>query len=301
MRQTTKIASIGMIIAIFSAAGCSTASGGKSLESKKEPSVSSFPAVENPKDLSFPLDKYRLLADNTGRRTVASATKILRTDCMKRFGFDFHDAETTAPLDFSHARLYGVADKRTASLYGYHNPNAISTPKKQASGLTPSAEAVLVGDVNQYKGIDVPKGGCAGDTARKLHRGSPGMSRESSQLPDRLIIDASQRSQTDSRVKKVFERWSTCMKESGYQYADPATVLRDPRFAQSGQPNQEEIATAQADVSCKKKYNVIGIWSAVESAYQRRLVEENQLILSKIESDISAQIKNASKVIGAEG
>ncbi|MFJ7942180.1 hypothetical protein ACIQ6K_00710 [Streptomyces sp. NPDC096354] len=301
MDRLKKALGAGMVVPVLAIAGCSSGSDKSGNESVQEPTISSFPRVENPKTLSFPLDKYRLLTDNENRRTVGSALKTLRTDCMGRFGFEFHDAEPAAPVEFNHERLYGVADRRTARIYGYHNPRGGVAQSKAQSNLTASAEAVLVGEVKAYKGAAVPEGGCAGYAVRKVHAGGPGMTSADSQLPDRLIAEASLRTQKDSRVSRVFERWSECMKDSGYRYDSPTAVLRDARFAQSAQPTQEEIGTAAADVECKSKNNVIGVWSTVEAAYQRRLVEDNQLALKKIENDISMQVKNAYKVVGRVG
>ncbi|MBP2056739.1 hypothetical protein J2Z21_009758 [Streptomyces griseochromogenes] len=79
----------------------------------------------------------------------------------------------------------------------------------------------------------------------------------------------------DSRVKAVFSRWSACMKAHGYHLADPLKAADLPSMS-APEPTSAEIAQAETDVACKGKVNVVGVWFAVESAYQKSEIKENR-------------------------
>ncbi|GLP64854.1 hypothetical protein TUSST3_14740 [Streptomyces sp. TUS-ST3] len=55
---------------------------------------------------------------------------------------------------------------------------------------------------------------------------------------------------------------------------------------------------AGKDVECKRRTNVIGIWSSVDAAYQQRAMSEKTRELAAIKRDIRTQVTNADRVLG---
>lgn len=87
------------------------------------------------------------------------------------------------------------------------------------------------------------------------------------------------------------------MTAKGYDYRTPLDPPHDPRFA-GGLP-AAEIATATADVACKKQANVVGVWFAVESAYQKRLVAKDRDVLRRLRRFNLALVRRAAQVAGS--
>jgi hypothetical protein len=84
------------------------------------------------------------------------------------------------------------------------------------------------------------------------------------------------------------------MKERGYSYSSPMVAVEDKRFTKSATASAEEIRVAQADVACKRENNVIGVWYAVEVAYQERAIEKNEQLLNTLKERKSSILKAAA-------
>lgn len=63
------------------------------------------------------------------------------------------------------------------------------------------------------------------------------------------------------------------MLRAGYSYQSPWDANDDRRWG-TITVSQLEIETAVADVSCKKQTNLVGVYSAVQGAYQYQLINE---------------------------
>ncbi|WP_369197819.1 hypothetical protein [Streptomyces djakartensis] len=61
------------------------------------------------------------------------------------------------------------------------------------------------------------------------------------------------------------------MKQRGYAYDEPWQAINDKAF-RGPEAGPREIATAVADVACKKVTNVVGVWYTVDAAYQRQML-----------------------------
>jgi hypothetical protein len=102
-------------------------------------------------------------------------------------------------------------------------------------------------------------------------------------------------SAADSRVRQVFASWSVCMKRAGFDYPTPLDVLQDRELLARASPAQR--AAAVADTSCKREHNVAGVWAAVEAAYQRTLIEENQSALDLQREANATRLRLATAVV----
>lgn len=276
------------------------------------PQGGAVPVLDSTLDQRLPIEKYLISPQENAK--IESARSALMTSCMKRFGFAFKPAAT----DYGHkwnqtSHRYDPTDPALAETRGYHGPqrlpqNAANPSRKPLSrdmaivmghGLDaptpPGAAASPAG--GKYHGITIPKGGCMGDAEAKLTAGG-GIIQDS---PAAIDINFSDyvRSMSDARLKAAFSAWSACMKKRGYSYSTPEAAVKDPAWS-SPKPSERELATASADVACKRKNNVVGIWFAVESAYETRDIQANLKKMQRIRHSIDIAVRNAAAV-GADG
>jgi hypothetical protein len=99
-------------------------------------------------------------------------------------------------------------------------------------------------------------------------------------LAQRLSLDSYGRSRQDPQVQAVTRQWSRCMAARGYAYPGPLDPPADRRFR--GPVSATEIATAAADIACKRRTNLLGVWSAVETAYQLPQIAANRTALEQV-------------------
>ncbi|HEY3483105.1 MAG TPA: hypothetical protein VGL02_29870, partial [Streptomyces sp.] len=144
---------------------------------------------------------------------------------------------------------------------------------------------------------NVPSGGCNGEATAALggkdgRYGNP-------DIAESIQADSFTRSQSDARVLKAFAAWSACMRTSGYVYKDPNAATDDPRWAASADPTAAEIATARADVACKRRTDLVGVWSSVESAYQGAAIHLNATALQQARTTMQHELRAAATLLGS--
>ncbi|MGE5830610.1 MAG: hypothetical protein ACM30G_19920 [Micromonosporaceae bacterium] len=265
-----------------------------------EPSIQANPPHVNPLQLVLPLDAYRPTAIQ--QITLTRARNALIKACMKRFGFDYPVVTpNAASLSSGNARRYLLADPVSAAQRGYHPPQALIDASKAAQSgptLSPAALSVVSGKgQSSYNGQAVPEGGCNGEASRRLVKGLPATPPNLS-IVDELSGDSYNRSLQHTRLRAGFASWSECMKKSGYSYRTPHDANNDRVFA-TEIPSPQEIATAVADVSCKEETNLVGIWAAVDQAYQSRSIVKNELKLNEVKQSMNVSLRNAADVLAA--
>ncbi len=88
------------------------------------------------------------------------------------------------------------------------------------------------------------------------------------------------------------------MKRSGYDYSSPREANADPAFVdgRKHRVTKRELATAVADVRCKKETNLVNVWAGVETAYQKLAVAQNKAALTSVRRAVETQLKNAAGV-----
>jgi hypothetical protein len=268
-----------------------------------EPTLATVPVVRSAADLVFPLDSYLVTPEQ--QHAVTDAINILGRDCLRRFGLEWPAARVsgTATVNLN-ARRYAVIDPAKAAVEGYHAVDIIKQERaiqeQTSTAVKPSNDAMNVwagrGE-RSFNGEPVPSGGCAQEATRKLTDGLPAADPK---LPEQLQLDAHARTVKDSRVLAVFRAWSDCMRKRGFDYPDPFVANDDQRW-QTQAISREEIDTAVADVDCKLESNVAGTLLAVESAYQRRLIDEHTTELDAVRNFLTAEVANAARVVAGGG
>ena len=250
------------------------------------------PVLLRSADLRLPLDDYLLSLAEANR--LARGGRALVRRCMRELGFDYSSPEpgpAAGPRTWN-ARRYGLADPAEATRGYWPADRAAAGLGRRPSGATAAEGAALTGRVGQINGRPVPEGGCGSEAQRRLVANDPpGADRY---LAQRLATDSYFGSQRDTRVQEVTRRWAICMKDAGYRYAGPLDPPKDRRF--QGAVTPLEISTAEADVGCKQRTNLIGVWFADETARQRALIEANQAALHLARTAFLAELAVAAGV-----
>lgn len=299
-------------------AGCSGAGGAEGGEPELGP-VEANPATAA---LSFPMDAY---TDSEAERSrMGQVQQMLVTRCMARYGFTYEGVKGAAPsgggaAEDRHRYLFGLADPAYAAAHGYDKSAGEGTPAKPpAPQLSDSAYVVMNGeqpgarggripDANTEEeaaqldsgltagGQKVPAGGCAREGYRKLY--APTKDSVDLLFPFGLAAEAHERSRQDSRVVGMLKKWSACMDKSGYGgVATPYEVV-EKLGLDGDKGGAKAVTAATADVACKREVNLVGIWAAVEKAYQERLVEEHAETLALYKKQRDARFKLAASLV----
>ncbi|MEN3361272.1 MAG: hypothetical protein V7637_5254 [Mycobacteriales bacterium] len=274
-------------VAAAAAGGC----GGPAAVTRPDPD--GVPLLLRSADLRLPLDDFSLSVAE-GQR-LARAGRALLSQCVRGFGFDYTapDPAPTGPGSWTERR-YGLTDPAQAA-GGYWAADRLTAARagRPANTATAVEGGLVTGRGPQVvRGRRVPAGGCAAQARRRLTAGDPAGTDQT--LAQRLGSDTFFASQQDPRVRAVFGQWSACMRAAGYSYAGPLDPPKDARF--QGAISTTEIATAKADVVCKRQTNLVGVWFTVEAGQQRPLIEANRAALRRARTAFQAELAVATGV-----
>ncbi|MEY9849024.1 hypothetical protein ABH940_006128 [Streptacidiphilus sp. BW17] len=267
-----------------------------------QPTPSHVATIPTVSGLSLPIEPYLLTqATNT---EMLRASGVLIQQCMTRYGFSYTPPNFAANDPASDVanmpRRYGVTDMAMAQKYGYHNPATMGSPSTGAPAPQPMSESeqlVFLGNTpgggfehasQVYQGQQIPQGGCSGDAQRKLGTGM------NQRLAENIDDTSYNQSLANPVLLAAFTKWSGCMKQSGYSVSTPAQA---PGFRLKPSPTTAEIQMAETDVTCKKQANVIGVWFAVESAIQNKLIAQNEEALTELKQSEQETLKKAAQVL----
>jgi hypothetical protein len=285
------------VVAMVVLAGCAGA-GDATLGG--EPVVGAYPTLTSGYGLRLPVEDYLPTAEQSARVGRAHIELVRR--CLARFGIDyalrFVPGDRYGPRSLTERR-YGITDLDLARDHGYGlgARDPVRQPRPAQPDLGTDGETALSGQGRTVvRGRAVPPGGCLAEAGRGLH---PGTVRADIARAHRLQYTSYELSRRDSRVRAVIAAWSSCMARSGYWYADPLAAGADPAFV--GRPSREEIAVATADIGCKARANLVGVWFTVESAYQRRSIDADRGGFAATRAAIAARDRIASAIVGEPG
>jgi hypothetical protein len=283
---------VAVLATVLMGSACTSVKDG----SEGEPALGPIPVITSYTQVVLPLDGYEQSNDQLQLDTYVSDRLVQR--CMRRFGLDWTlRAPTPGSNKPRNDRRYGIIDAAQAAQYGYSAPES-AQHKATGPSVTNDQDAVLVGRGQRtFNGVPVPDGGCAGEAQRVLAAGVPPLDTAGRPgLVQQLNHDVGVRADSDSRVRAAFGAWSRCMKESGYDYAGPWDANDDPHWSGLA-VKPEEIATAVADVKCRNRTNLVGIWFAVEIAYQKRAIEANAQQLAEYRRHMDNLARNVARIL----
>jgi hypothetical protein len=311
LRQSVAFTIAGVAAAIL-LGGCGSSGGStKTIDGQASP-----PVVHDVKQrtsitgLTLPVDSFKPSPDQV--LVINQATTSLVNACLQRFGFNsvLPAASKSAPETL--ARRYGVTDAKIATTYGYHlAPSEGVVADRKTSPTTPMSTSemlVLTGSPTvgapgatpkasnrTYNGQQVPVGGCLGEANTKLGNGSKYES--GLNLIDDIDTGSYARAKVDPRVVAVFAKWSACMKQKGYSFADPYAAAESADLSTST-PSASEIQTAEADVACKTSTNVVGVYFAVESSYENVEIQKDIQQLRDFQKLTASAVTLAAQTVG---
>ena len=283
-----------------------------------EPAVGAAPTLLDSNGLTFPMDDYLVPAEQ--RQELQKAQNVLIDQCMRRYGFRYTAPEATAGADVygENGRRYGLSSPALAARYGYGDPPRqapVRAPRpargtneslvldgppdldpKSLPGNLQEAEKARTSDKNTgvVNGVKIPVAGCAGESGLKLY--APDAAAVDITFPQNLNAEANERSRQDSRVVRVIRDWSACMAGHGYRVPSPLGVPAALGLTDLSGPRA--LTTATADVACKQKVNLVGVWYTVESAYQKVLIEKNAELLKTFKDQQQARMRLADSLSG---
>ncbi|WNM33674.1 hypothetical protein RKE30_26440 [Streptomyces sp. Li-HN-5-11] len=253
---------------------------------------------------------------------------VLIHACMRGFGLSYPappaatratDRAATDAYTVMYRR-YGVTDARTVHTWGYHVPLVPATRAAapvRLSDLPAAARRVLLGTEpatgvsiagrTAQNGRPIPPGGCVGASDRRLApsgsdpatrgiQGPQGPQSGPGGLVATIKSDSFASSAADPRVTAVFSNWSSCMRAAGYRVSDPMHATSALSSVTAAKPDAGEIAQAEADVACKTRTNVVGIWFAVESDYQKAAIRKNAKALAVVKAELAHQVGTISSL-----
>ncbi|GAA3754510.1 hypothetical protein [Salinactinospora qingdaonensis] len=239
----------------------------------------------------MPFDEYKL--SGLDIQTIAYAEDLLTRACMREVGLDW---QVLTPMSHDPAplsrRRYGVLDPEMARHYGYHLPPpseemaARDRVWQQREELPKNQEQAVYGTDDQE--------GCWDQAREQLHAdvvdpGEPSLYEFES--------EAFEAATQTGEVTAVFDEWSACMREEGFDYADPLSAVGDSVWTRADQASQREVAAATADVACKDRTDLVQVWSKVESRLQEEAIEEHPARFAAFAEAKEAQIQAARQAI----
>lgn len=309
---------LGIMAVLFGAillVGCANQSPGRQARSVPTPHPTSAAQLE------LPIAAYEL-SEMQSQEEQYVKQRLIQA-CMLKYGFSYLPelSSSSVPdgvriLQEFDSRRYGVSDMRVAREYGYHVPPwtmGTGQPDLKAQ-LSPAELLVLAGPVGGAHAVGgsavvagrgstrVPPGGCEGEANNELaaagidEEAQAGASNESSLAQD-IEGQAFTQAQSDPRVLAVFVAWSACMRRHGYDYSTPFKAAADPQWNMSSPATRTEIQTAETDVSCKQKTNLLGITFAVESDYENAAIAKNALALAQVKYRVAAQARMLERLM----
>lgn len=301
------------LIVGVAASGCSSGARDRG----GEPALGQIRAVSGPMDPALPLDGYAL--SRKDYLTIQRAAWQAVSRCVSRFGITYTAPQPSTvglpPMFGDNGLRYGLLDADAAAKRGYRYAGASASggkdtkaedqdkgDKGKGSHWDPSPTELLIvrgAGTGQKAPIDstgkpLPTGGCLAEATTLTEAGvkDPGHP----DLALTLARDTYERSFRDSRTVAAEKRWSACMKAAGFSFDTSRDANNHSWPNPVGAP---EKATAKADVRCKISTNLVGTWWAVETAYQRRAIEENAPALQQVKEFNENQVRNAARILGA--
>ncbi|MEV7095343.1 hypothetical protein AB0M80_21125 [Amycolatopsis sp. NPDC051045] len=227
-------------------------------------------AIGNGAQLHLPIAEYVPSARED--EVVGRAALALTETCARRFGVHYtvRSVEQPGILDGADRR-YGVVDVDEAARSGYARPSKKADGAGQwrpsgreyevVTGRTPAGEPATV---RAADGAPVPAGGCAQEAWQRLH----GDDDRLLPLVDEVLREAWTQTLADSRARAAETSWIECMREAGHVFGHRWDAAKSVGTA----PAEQQRAMAKLDATCARRVDYVGIWHAVDSAYQRRAI-----------------------------
>ncbi|GAA3182934.1 MULTISPECIES: hypothetical protein [Streptomyces] len=236
----------------------------------------------DPATWRLPIEEY--LPTKSAARLIATTRDSLIDTCMDKAGYpdwvpapDLPEVGGTTLVDWR----YGIHDAELAAKRGYH-PRA---------GQQEAYDAALeAGAVDESGADDSVLQNCTQQADGTVPAAQP------DGLAQQISGDAFKDSAKAPAVVDVFAKWSSCMADKGYSYKKPMDANDDPAFSDPRRVSDQEIATAEADITCRDKFSVAQTWFDAEAALQQKAIAANKTALDELKDDNKEAAAKAAAV-----
>jgi hypothetical protein len=323
IRQWAKLASAAAfaLLAVGCAANADQAAnaGPAAIVPSASPIKSSIPdsSLASALKAQYPVNAYMPTGQQQAELTVVTGDLV--SECMRGLGFDYA-ALRQSPSQYykqvaevaaaTNSRVWGISDLQVAERIGYNLPDLNTESRTPAKPLSPREQLDLTGSVRTSNGTletpsassNIPTGGCETEANAELASYNLGQSESYESLPTDISLQSFHAAVASAQVKQAFGQWSACMRTHGYHYADPFAAAAS--FDTATTTSYRQIQVAVTDIGCSRLANVQGVGFAVESAYQRQMIQRYAAQLSQLKKQLQAQTNTLAKLVrqyGAEG
>ncbi len=287
------------LMAVVGLSGCDFAPSAGSPAA--EPPLGLVPVIERPDQVVRPIDTYF----PSESETVALENQYVNliNACLRDHGLAggavVRDDPSVVPIN-AHVdalarvmltTLYGDFDPVGAPQFGYDLGDSLSHPPNQTAYQGYSPADAVIGDacMAAVSSVD-PTGGAL----------VMGLITQQ-QLPD----GGPQINPGDSRMVAAYADWSACMAGKGFTYTDPRSAYVDDQWVKDADAGlgvtPQQIATAVADMDCKISTNLVGIATAVQSAYDQVYIDSHRDQLDQWRRQIADWLAGDVQVPDIEG
>ncbi|HUN37497.1 MAG TPA: hypothetical protein VMU95_36335 [Trebonia sp.] len=302
-----------LVVAVATVAGLTGCAAGGAASPSPSVTPPSIPASPTPvpadatlSEVHLPLDAYQLDPQDTA--TVLNAINTLTATCMRAKGFAYAASAVTSQsvADTPSGGGYGLDNAQQAAEYGYSSAKTVSRmtaleqgkqPGQQGSGHSDAYWIALDGSVPGAGAPGFTTSGCYNSAANQIMQYTEAASSHLDlSLPGDLVDEAQADAAKDSRVTHVTAAWSACMADQGFHYPTPAAAAQAhwPPI-----PSSTEKNTAVADVACKQRTNLPGVWQAVQAGYEQELISANLPALTAVAQHLTGDVNRAEKILAS--
>ncbi|HET6353257.1 hypothetical protein [Streptomyces sp.] len=260
----------------------------------------------------LPLDRYQLSSKEYERFTQAQHRLVQR--CMVGFGYAGFPLDPKDPQRGLAAVMsvlvssspFGMLDLDDARRWGYGwDPKKSMDWKPKDRVMTEEEYGVVhgpgSGGAATIHGRKVPENGCSGEADKQLISGVKDSMRMWSYVSGRQhsLTGTEPR---DGRIRQAWDTWSQCVVDKGLgRYRNPDKAFEDKAWQRGSGGNttrtERELATATADVECKRKHDTVRVWWEVRAEIQRADVERNKATYEAVRRDLDTMRANIRRAL----
>jgi hypothetical protein len=268
------------------------------------------------------------LVGNEADSLMDVAFSVLENQCMKEKGFTSTEVDLD-PSDYVIKDLrdyialeWGVYDVEKAKKYGYttygnsyvdengdlwgFDGEKYFNDTKIAREMIAEQEKTRTKQDELYSYEFHKDGGCSDIAADRFYEGL-NLNVDRSNQVGALKGSAETAAKADSRMVSLINKWSSCMKEKGYNFNDTLTARNETFNVEKDRngwdtPHKKaEIATAVADATCKTDLNFIETWFSILREHEERVIQENLPFFEEEKAYIASLGARAQEIIKEYG
>lgn len=257
-------------------------------------------SVTSESQIHMPLSDY--LTNENDEATIQRAVGREQVRCAARYGVTaqpFRVDMDSIRISSGTSRRFGLVSLEEAKQYGYGYPKTSGEDDRK----DPTAEDLLADEaisgsdakgnpskLRDSQGNGLPEGGCGAEGWREI-RGevAPGFD----DLPRQLLEEARTLTEADANFQAVEADWSACMAKRGHEFKH----RYEAGDSASGKGAEYERQMAVMDMECALETNYVGRAVAIDSGYQKALIDKNEAQLRQALTDKKTLMDNAKKAL----